>query len=506
MNTRIAVLVLVVTVAMLPTAIALAQRTNPPYLSQMPTATRVKAEIRGADALDTAARQAAAFWHLMWIIRDLNGPRDAYQQITPDAQRLINLYSSNLMWYSLKENSPPPQESQRWAKLRELYENDPVFLDEVLQQLFSPEFRAGYYRTVRKQPPPGRPASTQPSAADSRPRPSTPPGTPALNFHGLYLDNADASGRRGLPGNSHSWLRFYEDGTVIGVTTTGGSPAEIARWLKKPYENSGRYTLQGASIHFTLASPERRLPSGSVIGGKKTYTGTVGNNALQVDSINGQRVASSYQFVPLSSESTNAATSKPSAPAAASAEDYLAQGEKYFAAHDHARANEAYKKAIAVKPSLLSEVVDTYWLNGNSYEDNGDYQLALSAYKHGLSLKPDAVRLHVSLGYLYLKSLKQYRDAVATFEQAVRLKPDAQDLTYPHLSADAHLGLGKGYLATGRKEHAMGSYRTLLSLDKAKAQALLDEINKSGTAPATNKGGNPAKRPPAARSSPSHMR
>lgn len=210
---------------------------------------------------------------------------------------------------------------------------------------------------------------------------------------------------------------------MIGVTTTGGSPAEIAHWLKKPYENSGRYTLQGASIHFTLASPERRLPSGSVIGGKKTYTGTIGYNSLRVDSMNGQRVASRYQFVPLSSESTNAAaTSKPSAPAAASAEDYFAQGEKYFAAHDHARANEAYKNAIALKPSLLGEVVDTYWLNGISYEDNGDYQLALSAYKHGLALKPDAVRLHVSLGYLYLRKNTRW-DLTERSSHSIRQRP-----------------------------------------------------------------------------------
>lgn len=473
MNTRPVVLLLVSTVALLQTTTILAQTTNPPYLSQMPTASRVKAEIKGADALDTAARQAAAFWHLMWIIRDLNGPRDVYQQVTPDAQRLINMYSSNLMWYSLKENAPPPQESQRWIKLREFYENDPVFLDEVLQQLFSAEFRAAYYRAVRKQPPPSRPSTTQPSTADSRPRPSTPAGQPALNFHGLYLENAGARS-----GGLHSWLRFYEDGTVIGATTTGGSPEQIARWLKKPYENSGRYTLQGASINFTLASPERRLPSGSVIGGKKTYTGKIGSNSLRVDSINGQRVVSSYEFLPLSSESSSpAATSRPSAPATG-AVDHFAQGEKYFAVHDHARANEAYKKAIALKPSLLREVVDNYWLNGTWYQDNGDYQLALSAYKHGLALKPDAVRLHVSLGYLYLTSLKQYRDAVAAFEQAVRLKPDAQDLTYPHLSADAHIGLGKSYLAAGRKEQAMGVYRTLLSLDKTKAQELLEAINK----------------------------
>lgn len=490
MKTRIAVLVLVGIVALLQTTV-LAQTTNPPYLSQMPTAARVKAEIRGADALDTAARQAATFWHLMWIIRDLNGPRDAYQRVTPDAQRLINMYNSNLMWYSLKQNAPSPQDTQRWVKLREFYENDSAFLDEVLRQLFSPEFRAGYYRAVKKQPPATRPSSSQPGTADTRPSPSTPPGQPALHFHGLYLDNADATARRG---NSHNWLRFYEDGTVIGATTTGGSLAQVASWLKKPYENSGRYTLQGSSISFTLASPERRLPSGSVIGGKRTYTGTIGNNLLRVDSINGQRVASSYEFLPLSSENSSAAArSEPSA--TARAEDYFAQGEKYFGVHDHARANEAYKKAIALKPSLLGEVVDNYWLNGAFYEDNGDYRLALFAYKHGLVLKPDAVRLHVSLGYLYLTRLKQYREAVASFEQAVRLKPDTQDLTYPHLSADAHLGLGKSYLATGRKEQAMGVYRTLLSLDQAKAQALLEEINKSATSPATNKGGSPAIRP-----------
>ncbi|HEU4508682.1 MAG TPA: tetratricopeptide repeat protein [Pyrinomonadaceae bacterium] len=486
MNTRLAVLVLVVTVALLQTTV-LAQTTNPPYLSQMPAPSRVKAEIKGSDTLDTAARQAAAFWHLMWIIRDLNGPRDAYRQVTPDAQRLINMYSSNLMWYSLKENAPPAEQTQRWTRLRELYENDPVFLDEVLQQLFSEEFRAGYYRAVKKQPPPSRSSSTQPSVVDSRP--STAPGESALNFHGLYRDNADDSG------GVHSWLRFYEDGTVIGATSTGASPEKVAGWLKKPYENSGRYTLQGAAISFTLASPERKLPSGSVIGGKKTYTGTIGNNSLRIDSLNGQRVAVRYEFLPLSSKSNSpAATSRPSLPAAGRAEDYFAQGEKYFGAHDHARANEAYKKAIALKPSLLGEVVDSYWLNGTSYEDNGDYQLALSAYKHGLALKPDAVRLHVSLGYLYLTHLKQYGEAVAAFEQAIRVKPDAQDVKSPHLSADAHLGLGKSYLARGRKENARGVYRTLLSLDKAKAQSLLEEINRTTTSPATNKRGNPASR------------
>ena len=49
------------------------QTTSPPYLSQFPSVERVKGEITGLDATDTAARQSAAFWWLNQIAMAVGG-------------------------------------------------------------------------------------------------------------------------------------------------------------------------------------------------------------------------------------------------------------------------------------------------------------------------------------------------------------------------------------------------------------------------------------------------
>jgi tetratricopeptide (TPR) repeat protein len=52
---------------------------------------------------------------------------------------------------------------------------------------------------------------------------------------------------------------------------------------------------------------------------------------------------------------------KPTAIATTSAEAYVAQGDEYCLAHVYAKATEAYKKAIALNPSLLA----VFWKNEN---------------------------------------------------------------------------------------------------------------------------------------------
>ena len=49
----------------------------------------------------------------------------------------------------------------------------------------------------------------------------------------------------------YQYLRFYPDGTVIGVSATG-TPTK--RWFKKPYENTGTYSLVGSRIKLSLTS------------------------------------------------------------------------------------------------------------------------------------------------------------------------------------------------------------------------------------------------------------
>src|SRR5688572_25460166 len=92
MRPRKALITLAAAAVLLQTAGARAQATNPPYLSQMPSMERVTAEIKGADAMDTAARRMGAFWQLMQIIQELAGQRLWRNQLTPDEGRLLGQY------------------------------------------------------------------------------------------------------------------------------------------------------------------------------------------------------------------------------------------------------------------------------------------------------------------------------------------------------------------------------------------------------------------------------
>ena len=92
MKARVVALTLAAVAALLQTPNTQAQATNPPYLSQYPSAARVKAEIKGTDAMDTAARQMGAFWQLQKIIETLSGLRWARNELTPAEGRLLGEY------------------------------------------------------------------------------------------------------------------------------------------------------------------------------------------------------------------------------------------------------------------------------------------------------------------------------------------------------------------------------------------------------------------------------
>jgi len=54
------------------------------------------------------------------------------------------------------------------------------------------------------------------------------------------------------------FLRFFEDGTVVGVSATAEGN-EISSWFNHNYEDRGVYSIKNNEIHFKLTSP-----SGSV--------------------------------------------------------------------------------------------------------------------------------------------------------------------------------------------------------------------------------------------------
>ena len=178
MNIRVSSFAIFVLAGLLPTAIIAEtktipgavvrpaiqpQATNPSYLSQMPSVDRVKAEAKGTDPTDTAARQVATFRQLCAIILDMAIARipatEGLLRKTSDEDRITADYGAayTRIWQGRPELLPAVDR----------YERDPKFRDDLLTKFFSPEFRAIFYKATGKQPPQtqGAPVNAQTSAA-----------------------------------------------------------------------------------------------------------------------------------------------------------------------------------------------------------------------------------------------------------------------------------------------------------------------------------------------------
>lgn len=121
-------------------------------------------------------------------------------------------------------------------------------------------------------------AAGQARAGQSR----TGPG--GLRYNGLYR----------CPSGSYSYyFRFFPDGTLAGVSSTG-TPAQVARWLTAGYENHGNWRLDEGRLIFDLTSKS----------GVVAYCGRIlPGGDLELDShsfINGYNSKGArYQFCPV---------------------------------------------------------------------------------------------------------------------------------------------------------------------------------------------------------------
>lgn len=146
MKTKPAVVILVAVAALLQTATNHAQTMNPPYLSGMPTVERVMREIQGKDSIDTAARQAGAFWQLRKVIFDIAlSQRRNDRQVTPDEKRLVDAYLAAYynVWLPLEKSLA--QDRPRLFKLQG-YTVDDRLLEELFTKAASPAVRAEYVK------------------------------------------------------------------------------------------------------------------------------------------------------------------------------------------------------------------------------------------------------------------------------------------------------------------------------------------------------------------------
>ncbi|MGH9300112.1 MAG: hypothetical protein ACRDZT_09360 [Acidimicrobiales bacterium] len=105
----------------------------------------------------------------------------------------------------------------------------------------------------------------------------------AVLFNGVY---------RAMHGDYSSYLRFYADGVVLEVGSTG-SPTDVGQWLGRDRDDlgRGRYTLNGSTVRFAVTSG----------AGTVDYEGNVDESGrLELRShshINGHRSQNEYSFV-----------------------------------------------------------------------------------------------------------------------------------------------------------------------------------------------------------------
>lgn len=131
--------------------------------------------------------------------------------------------------------------------------------------------------------------STQPARAEDQ--------VEGLRFDGLYNIKVK---------NYWHFLRFYADGTVLGIAVNSHNPEKMKPWFYKGTDNrlvaKGSYELEGETIKFITYQKAGIITNQKA--GSFSYVGKVLTSALSVDMhsrINGYRASRKYNFVPFKS-------------------------------------------------------------------------------------------------------------------------------------------------------------------------------------------------------------
>lgn len=151
-----------------------------------------------------------------------------------------------------------------------------------------------------------------------------------------------------------------------------------------------------------------------------------------------------------------------------SAETEFEAGNDFFQAGEVAKAVEAYKRAIVLRPSHQAAYVNL----GVAYYQQEEFDLAEAQYRKALELKPDDGEVAYNLGALYLQQalLKgeppdqpAYSKAVKQLEQALYLAPDL---------AEPHFSLGVAYQGVAENQKAIEAFQKFLDLNPVDQRAV----------------------------------
>jgi tetratricopeptide (TPR) repeat protein len=148
----------------------------------------------------------------------------------------------------------------------------------------------------------------------------------------------------------------------------------------------------------------------------------------------------------------------------------LALAKKSFEAKDYVNAIKAYTKVISLRPDSETLEFANYqigWARNELKQYDQAIPFLREAARRGASRDGQAT---YELGVAHY-GLGQYREALAAFQQTVRLRPDY---------AKAQHWIGSTQLALGHKEEALKIYQALQEVNPDEATGLYLEITKAG--------------------------
>ena len=543
MRSRLHALAIAAAVALPHAASVISQSLNPPYLSEMPSVARVKAEIKGTDPVDTSARQMGALWQLMEIINTLAGPRwKNGRNLLPDEERVKLRYKDAWQQYQYKVNAPPPEDEPRWRKLREVYEKDLALRNELLQRFFSAEFRTAYSHGTGTRP--AQSAVAAPATPRSAP---AQPAPPARAGSGPKPQAAAAAATVPAPGSIEHLLKQAAD-----YRTAGDFPRAI-EMAKKAVALDGSRSDAHLSAGYGYYFQDKYADALPFFKEAVRLSPSNDDNLFML----GVTYYHLKQHQLALSTFQHAAQLNPRDP-----QEHRWIGNAYAALRQHERAIPAYRRAIELQPDLALAYTDM----ARALASIEEHSEAIKALQEAVRLKPDddAFRVRLAAAYLEVgrkedavavqrdlekrgsakaKELKEeiqswfpdgeaedpeflmmlagrYADdgkpdgALRYSRRLLLVTKDPAERAWAHSEigdalvemkkgvkameayeqsaaeyqkaisakpqeAGLHLGLGRIFLTLGRKEAALRVQRGLLRLDAAKAKELLDEINKS---------------------------
>jgi tetratricopeptide (TPR) repeat protein len=376
MKSKLTFLILIAALALMLAANIQAQTMNPPYLGQFPSVERLKADVRGVDAMETAAKQAGIFWQLHQLISLLAySQRRTDRQFTTDEQRLIAEYR-NAYYFALQpfEGKMSGADKPRWFELHTKYELDTWLRDEVMKKYFAPELRRAVYVALKGvMPTESAPAGSTLVPTDAE----LATANAGANKANSAVSSPRPTAQVSAPGAT-SAEAYYEQGEKYWKATDYTKAIEA---YKKAVALQPDYT--NASVKLSLAYMASDQPANAV---------AVLQQAIRL---------------------------RPDAEIA-----HYALGSTYNDLEQYEKAVPPLREAIRLSPNepQASEKL------GFAYFKLKRYPEAVAAFQQAVRLKPDFADAHLGLGMTYM-AMGQKNQALQVYRTLLRVNKEmAQEL------------------------------------------------------------------------------